>query len=178
MSGVIYFAEQVGGRLVKIGWTKGCPKRRVQSLQTGSPMKLRLLGTIAAESVDDEKRLHTKFADLRVHGEWFRRSEQILALLPKPQPPPDRKLARIQSYVIDRFRVFILDGHSSVDEIARKSGIASADLREAASASCFENDAHWLALNSALDELGARYPMRRERDRSTKAMLRRRAGAA
>jgi hypothetical protein len=179
MTGVIYFAEQIGGSLVKIGWTKGCPKRRVQSLQTGSPVELRLLGTIPAESIEDEKRLHTQFAELRVKGEWFKRSKEILALLPKPSraPPVDKNEARLSAYVLDRFRLLILSGFSSVDEVAEMSGVRPADLRAGSIQGFFDAQVDWRKVNMALDKKRARYPMRRENDGATKSMLRRRMAA-
>jgi hypothetical protein len=176
MSGVIYFAEQVGGRLVKIGWTAGCPKRRVQSLQTGSPKKLRLLGTIPAESQEDEKRLHTQFADLRVHGEWFKRSKAILSLVPpapKPEPKPEEKKPDVRDvlnqYLRDAIRYGVAQGNFTLAEIVTASGLPEAlfdelvdkDLDEASFDPTPEQSR---ALFKALDRMKGTFPVRRATD--------------
>jgi hypothetical protein len=175
MTGVIYIAEQVGGRLVKIGWTKGCPKRRVQSLQTGSPKRLRLVGTIPAESVEDEKRLHTQFADLRVKGEWFKRSKAILSLLPKPPKPerqsvssyPKAKLPSEFRYLRDRYRYCLLIGFCTREQVQLSAALTSQELDwalddEEAPA---DHEVFEWALHAGLNLLDAPFPARRSTDR-------------
>lgn len=78
---MIYFAEAVGIGHIKIGFTDGeDPACRLDQLQTGSPVPLRLLGTIAG-TLEDEKNLHRRFAAARVCGEWFKPIPELLALL-------------------------------------------------------------------------------------------------
>jgi hypothetical protein len=52
-----------------------CPKSRLQSLQTGSPIKLELkaIFTLAssAEAHIVERAIHAELAEGRIHGEWF-----------------------------------------------------------------------------------------------------------
>lgn len=175
MSGVIYIAEQVGGRLVKIGWTKGCPKRRVQSLQTGSPKKLRLLGTIPAESVEDEKRLHIQFADLRVKGEWFRRSRRIMALVPREQKPSAAQVKKakveevLNTYLRDSIRFGLATSAFTLDDLVRTSGV-SLEVIVKISGSGFPDDfddlmkAHSRALFKGIDRIEGGFPMRRKED--------------
>ncbi len=43
----------------------------MEDLQTGSPDRLILLGSVGNRSHHDEKALHTCFAPYNVHGEWF-----------------------------------------------------------------------------------------------------------
>jgi hypothetical protein len=64
----VYFVA--GARSVKIGHSV-FPEARLQQLQTGSPVALRLLGTVPG-GVAEERALHERFASLRTHGEWFR----------------------------------------------------------------------------------------------------------
>lgn len=67
--GTVYF---VGfDDYVKIGFTTMPVEKRVERLQTGSPKPLRVLATQLGCTVR-ERGLHTRFADLRLHGEWFR----------------------------------------------------------------------------------------------------------
>jgi hypothetical protein len=63
-----YLVGAEGSPLVKIGYTKGDPKKRLASLQTGQPMALSLLW---AAPGDYEHALHQRFAEHRVRGEWF-----------------------------------------------------------------------------------------------------------
>lgn len=46
------------------------PKKRLSSMQTGCPVKLRLLG-FAKGGPDTEKRLHDRLRPHHTHGEWF-----------------------------------------------------------------------------------------------------------
>jgi hypothetical protein len=55
---------------VKVGYTAG-PKKRLDSLKTGSPHALQLLGVIPGDRAM-ETLLHREFAAHRMSGEWFR----------------------------------------------------------------------------------------------------------
>lgn len=82
---MIYFFQAEGVGHIKIGFTDGTDASfRLADLQTGSPVPLRLLGTMPG-TADDEKNLHRRFAAHRVHGEWFLPVPDLLALIcPKP----------------------------------------------------------------------------------------------
>jgi hypothetical protein len=67
---VIYFIENPGDGLIKIGWPRDRPEARLKSLQTGCGAVLRLLRTMPG-GLDAESLLHSRFAALRVRGEWF-----------------------------------------------------------------------------------------------------------
>lgn len=75
--GRVYFIKS--GDLVKIGYTTNVD-RRLRGLQTGSPHKLEILLTHPG-SRRDEQLCHEQFAHLRVQGEWFRYSDDLLAYL-------------------------------------------------------------------------------------------------
>ena len=62
-----YLVAADGTHLVKIGIAKD-PMRRLKELQTGQPMELRLLWSVAGNYEND---LHVHFAAYRVRGEWF-----------------------------------------------------------------------------------------------------------
>jgi hypothetical protein len=64
---LIYFIG--GGDLVKIGWAAD-PMRRMDDLQTGSPVRLKLLGFYPG-GLAMERALHARFSAARAHGEWF-----------------------------------------------------------------------------------------------------------
>lgn len=65
---VTYVIGIDGLPFVKIGHTTKPPEERLKSLQTGSPMDLRLLCIVRG---DWESALHAHFDDYRIRGEWF-----------------------------------------------------------------------------------------------------------
>lgn len=60
-----------GADLVKIGITVGLIKQRLACLQTGSPVKLKLLGFVECPA-RLEKSIHGLLFQHHSHGEWFR----------------------------------------------------------------------------------------------------------
>lgn len=180
----VYFAEQVGGSLVKIGYTAGCPKRRVQSLQTGSPVKIRLAGTIPAESPELEKQIHQQFAAQRVKGEWFRRSKELMAMLPK-KPRPARVINwSLCQYVNDRLRYGLMVDAFTVEQIRQEAGthadMVTACLREN---DPVHSERRAKLLTQVLDALDAPLPNRRNSDAANALLVSRKwssrkAGAA
>jgi hypothetical protein len=67
---------------VKIGSTVGNPARRLSQFQLGCPLRLRVIGLL--NGMEQELILHMRFADRRLHGEWFHPS--ILDELDLPFP--------------------------------------------------------------------------------------------
>lgn len=68
--GYIYFVQAPDCGPVKIGFTTGHPKRRLETLQCGSPVELTLRAMIRG-TMADERAFHKQFAANRLHGEWF-----------------------------------------------------------------------------------------------------------
>lgn len=77
VAGTIYFLSD--SSMVKIGHTANLDAR-VKSIQNMSPVPLSLLGTIPG-SVQDEQKLHGRFAHLRQHGEWFSMTDELSAFI-------------------------------------------------------------------------------------------------
>lgn len=73
----IYYVQPKSGGLIKIGYTSKKVELRVSELQTGCPDQLVILGQ---EEGDERKEadLHKKFSHLRVTGEWFRPSIELM----------------------------------------------------------------------------------------------------
>lgn len=72
-SGLVYF---IGfGRYVKIGFTMNL-KNRMDGIQTSCPEKLIFYGAYKGDRMKEE-RLHSKFDDYRLNGEWFHFSNDI-----------------------------------------------------------------------------------------------------
>ena len=89
-SAFTYLIQGEDGGPVKIGVTRTSLQRRLDALQGGSPVRLRL---IAALSGDHEKKLHQAFGDRRIRGEWFDVSakEIVEYIEPELDPAQDRE---------------------------------------------------------------------------------------
>jgi len=76
----IYFILNSDSYAIKIGRASNVEKR-LQSLQTSSPVTLQVLKVIPVVSLkkaqEVETYLHAKFAHLRMNGEWFRAVPQL-----------------------------------------------------------------------------------------------------
>ena len=70
-----YFIQQETGGNIKIGFTTQDPEARLKNLQTGSAYTLQIVGLLEGNR---EERLHKKFSDVRVKGEWFKNSEELV----------------------------------------------------------------------------------------------------
>lgn len=82
--GCVYFVRAETGP-VKIGYTSGRAwyrhaLHRLSSLQSYSPVELRLLAFLPG-SQEDERRLHRVFKRDRLHGEWFSLSDDLADLI-------------------------------------------------------------------------------------------------
>ena len=75
----VYFIEAPKVQLIKIGFTADVPKR-LTSLQTMSPISLRLRGSFSGTR-NDEHQLHEQFKHLRTHGEWFRSDPSLIGTI-------------------------------------------------------------------------------------------------
>lgn len=76
----VYFVRQEGTELLKIGRSAN-PLRRFESLQTGSPHHLTLVGYLRETDELNESVLHTRFRAFRAKGEWFREGFEIATFL-------------------------------------------------------------------------------------------------
>ena len=76
---MIYFIKC--NEFVKIG-RGAMPEDRLNTLQTGNPYKIELLG--AYDGLDaEERRIHDAFVQFHHHGEWYYLSETIKAFVAK-----------------------------------------------------------------------------------------------
>jgi hypothetical protein len=67
-TGFVYFVRT--GSFVKIGFTSQNPYARMASLQTGCPIKLKMVGYVFADQ-ELERNLHDELQAYRKEGEWF-----------------------------------------------------------------------------------------------------------
>lgn len=82
--GWIYFIQQINGGPIKIGWATNV-ERRCVVMQAVNPYQLSVLGKFKG-TIDDERRLHDEFAAVRLHGEWFEPTPELLERLGDLQP--------------------------------------------------------------------------------------------
>jgi len=80
---MIYFIQMGSNGPIKIGQANK-PNRRLAELQTASPYKLYLLTTTRDYQ---EKRLHGRFAHLRLEGEWFTPESDLLDFITSLHKP-------------------------------------------------------------------------------------------
>jgi len=74
--GYVYFIQGESGGAIKIGHSKD-PELRLKTLQTGYPDTLKILLIIPGSEKMEEK-LHEKFNDIRLNGEWFKPDIKLL----------------------------------------------------------------------------------------------------
>ncbi len=75
----VYFVR--GGGFVKIGCSTNVAAR-FRAIRNTSPVPVELVGQMRGGTLE-EGRLHDRFARDRAHGEWFRESPELLALIAK-----------------------------------------------------------------------------------------------
>lgn len=73
---MIYFAQTNDNTHIKIGYASNV-RNRLSALQTGAPMGVKLLASMPGDH-KVERKLHDRFAGLRVHGEWFHTHANII----------------------------------------------------------------------------------------------------
>lgn len=76
--GQVYLIEAVGSGRCKVGFTSGDVRYRANDLVTGCPFPIQLRGVMLGTRLD-ERRIHQKFAHLRVHNEWFLLADELLS---------------------------------------------------------------------------------------------------
>lgn len=93
---MIYFIRAVYSGAIKIGLSND-PRRRLEAMQTGSPEPLELLGMLPGDAAE-ERWLHDRFKEYRIHGEWFKGDEEFAARINRliwgdDEPPLAARLA-------------------------------------------------------------------------------------
>ena len=76
----IYFIGSVESGTVKIGKSSN-PEKRLARLQTGNSSRLFLYGVIKGVNEYYETRLHKRFEDIRLEGEWFKLTDELIQFI-------------------------------------------------------------------------------------------------
>jgi hypothetical protein len=79
-STTIYFIGSLESGTVKIGKSNN-PRKRLDELQIGNPYKLVLYAVINDVSQAFENRLHNLFDHLRINGEWFKLTDELVQFM-------------------------------------------------------------------------------------------------
>ncbi len=83
--GLTYFVEAVGAGAIKIGYSRDL-STRIVTLQTASPVPLRIAATLAGPPSLEQK-IHCRFMHLRTHGEWFSLAPELIAFMQSEAQP-------------------------------------------------------------------------------------------
>ncbi len=78
----VYFIRNTHNGNVKIGITADVSRRLKQLQGNYDPEALIVIGVIPQGGIDVERELHARFAQYRLHGEWFEWNEEIEAVIP------------------------------------------------------------------------------------------------
>lgn len=84
-TGYVYFCQVDGGGPIKIGWAKDV-YRRLQSLQTYCPYRLRSLAVLPG-TIQDETQHLKRFSEYHIRGEWFRPEAELVEYIATLSPP-------------------------------------------------------------------------------------------
>ena len=83
---MIYFIRGKDSGNIKIGYSTN-PKKRQSNLQTAHYEELELIGFMSG-TLDDETRIHQKFAVYNIRGEWYHPSDEILDFIERNATKP------------------------------------------------------------------------------------------
>lgn len=100
-NGYIYAFQGIQTKLIKIGFSKELPYKRLLTAQSYSPDKLKVLGVWKGCRVD-ETNTHYLFLRYHSHGEWFNESQSLLRYILKNNQPDLLESLRIESLQLKR----------------------------------------------------------------------------
>lgn len=126
--GCVYFIAAPEVKRVKIGFSLGHPDERLAGLQTGSPVDLVPLGIVLG-GLTVERKLHQRFAELRVRGEWFSHRGKLRTFLRNrvlPWPGGLPAIGEIEARLADDPRCLL-----TIQESAVFAGVNMIQMREA-----------------------------------------------
>jgi hypothetical protein len=117
----VYFIQSGPNGPIKIGFTNDSAKSRLRVMQTGNPMRLRLLLQIEGDE-RLEAGLHQHFSDSRVRGEWFHPVSSLLELIEANRPKPVVEKNEDQDQPSESFQAYLAI-HGNASRLADALGI-------------------------------------------------------
>jgi hypothetical protein len=92
-----------GRERIKIGFAFD-PQSRLRNLQCATAVRLTLVRVIAGAGHPTERWLHKKFRHLRLDGEWFQFSPEMLDIVPPDEIPPPPSPGQYHRKKVPRYR--------------------------------------------------------------------------
>jgi hypothetical protein len=120
---MIYFILAADLNALKIGFTTD-PWNRLRILQTGCPAKLELLAFVEGGQ-EDEARLHSQFAMLRKHGEWFEFAPTLQTYVATLAPAEKR---RNRKALGGKLGEWLIANDLTLDQFGAQVGVAAATI--------------------------------------------------
>ena len=120
----IYFLHDRTTGTVKIG-TSNSPELRLKALQATAPLDLVPIRYVRVKNgYEVEHLLHMKFASLRVRGEWFRATPELLEFAKLGVLPESDEPVHIGVEITKE-----TDGSMALSHLAEKTGVSTRTLR-------------------------------------------------
>ena len=112
---MVYLIHACEGNYYKIGVTENI-ENRIKGLQTGNPEKL-ICEYIIEGNIEEEKRLHEKFAEYKKEGEWFEFNKRIKAKVVKEMKLLGEKHHSQDTLAYEGKKQQLLDELNNKDEV-------------------------------------------------------------
>lgn len=129
-TGFIYFIQAISGP-IKIGHTND-PQRRYALFKVGHYEDLKLLGVLVG-TLEDEKRIHRSVIESHIRGEWFKPTEQVMALVAQTATPPASPMPRSAGVALpherDHIEKAIIANHGNLSRAAVVLGCSRRTLQ-------------------------------------------------
>ena len=77
--GIVYFIKNLTTNNIKIGRTHDDIEKRLSNLQIGNDCELAVVKTVECDSHVVEAKLHEKFAEFHIRGEWYNITEEQIS---------------------------------------------------------------------------------------------------
>lgn len=88
---MVYVIQMIGTNFIKIGYTYYSPRQRLDQLQTGAPLALKILAVLDGDE-NLEHKLHCNYQQFKTNGgkEWFEMSQEVVEDLLSKYPQIDK----------------------------------------------------------------------------------------
>jgi DNA-binding XRE family transcriptional regulator len=131
----VYFLRLNSDGPIKIGVTKRSAQKRIESLRSGSPWPINVIGEIDGNNWH-ENVLHKELSKYRMYGEWFHSDNYVLEVIEKVLNGefswPNGNAPNNKSAVLDAnsspLRLYRERKNLTLEQLSKKLGVSSATL--------------------------------------------------
>ncbi len=123
---MIYFISADELNAVKIG-ESDTPKRRISEIQVSIPYRLELLGVIGDPSITI-RTIYSKFAHLRMQGEWFAKNNELKVFIESELTKLPRAAPKKEVKTYNSFGEYLVSIKASPTGWARGKGLPAATI--------------------------------------------------